>query len=138
MCGAAFAQQETATKPAEAAEKQSLLTKVYEVAPSFPDWVKGERGDSGGGAADHFADPVRDETTGQIKLETVQEGLGYAGIVFEDGASATYDKKKSRLTVTNTSDQIKLVEVDPVLGADNFTIDLNLSPENVKLEAIEQ
>ena len=30
------------------------------------------------------------------------------------------------------------MEVDPVLGADNVTIDLNLSPEIVKLEAIEQ
>lgn len=110
--GATFAQQETTeTEPTKAAAKQSLLTKVYEVAPSFPDSMKSGSENRSGAAADPFADPVLEDSAGKIKLETVQDGLESVGITFEDGASATYDKKTSRLTVTNTANQIELVEV---------------------------
>ncbi|MDC0276709.1 type II and III secretion system protein, partial [Verrucomicrobiales bacterium] len=61
--------------------------------------------------------------------------VGTTGITGGDGSSTgTFPVTPATPTAFETRNTGVTLEVDPVLGADNFTIDLNLSPEVVEFE----
>ncbi len=98
--------------------REPLQTKVYLVPITFEKYITGYGSgyrQSSEASADPFADPV--DSSPHQPPQSIQEALESAGIVFDEGASATFDKKALKLTVTNTPDQFELVEV--VL--DNFS-----------------
>lgn len=89
-----------------------LFTNIYVVPPTF--LSTGEAGNGGGGggaAADPFADPVEaGGGLGPASRKTAKSILEGAGITFNTGSSAIYNKSTSQLIVRNTQDQMELVE----------------------------
>ena len=57
-------------------------------------------------------------------------------VTLKDGAEAPIAATSP--TAFETRNLGTTLEVDPVLGADNHTVDLSLAPENVKLKGVEQ
>ncbi len=64
---------------------------------------------SSGDSADPFAVPPEDETAYNRPLKW-KDSLVAAGVVFGENTSASYDKESEILTVTQTLDQMELVE----------------------------
>ncbi|MCB1088095.1 MAG: type II and III secretion system protein, partial [Verrucomicrobiae bacterium] len=90
---------------------QELYTNVYVVPPNF---LVSDGGGGGGGAAagpvDPFAAPGNaGAATPQVR-KTARDVLESYGIVFGQGASATFNPQTSQLIVRQTQDQMELVE----------------------------
>ncbi|MEM9281934.1 MAG: hypothetical protein AAGA96_08920 [Verrucomicrobiota bacterium] len=79
--------------------------KTYSVPPTFGLGFDGEKWH------DPFTDPP------PMPRASAKEFLQELGIVFKNGATATYEPESSTLTVRNTEDQLELVEayLDSVL-----------------------
>ena len=91
---------------------QELYTNTYVVPPNF--LTLGGGGDGGGGAAapvDPFAAaPAAGQGAAPVVRKNAKEVLESYGIVFGNGASATFNPQTSQLIVRQTQDQMELVE----------------------------
>jgi len=90
---------------------QDLFTVNYTVPPTFLSTAQDGGGGGGGGAADPFADPVAGGGTSAFSArKSAKEVLESFGITFGTGATAFYAPASSTLVVTNTQDQLEIVE----------------------------
>lgn len=85
----------------------NLETRVYQLSPIFMEKI----------ATLKTRSPERDNPftpptlpNSNLAQRPAQDVLTEAGIVFSDGASASFDKAKSKLTVTNTAAELEVVE----------------------------
>lgn len=91
---------------------KELYTNIYVVPPNFLS-ASGGGGGGGGGAApvDPFAAPAADPGgVGPAVRRNAKEVLESYGIVFGQGASATFNPQTAQLIVRQTQDQMELVE----------------------------
>lgn len=91
---------------------KELYTNIYVVPPNFLS-AGGGGGGGGGGAApvDPFAAPAADPGgVGPAVRRNAKEVLESYGIVFGQGASATFNSQTAQLIVRQTQDQMELVE----------------------------
>ncbi len=106
--------------PLSAPDKE-LYTNIYVVPPNFLSSGGGGAGAGGGGGApvDPFAAPAADGGgAGPAVRKNAKEVLESYGIVFGQGASATFNPQTSQLIVRQTQDQMELVEavIDSIRG----------------------
>ena len=93
-------------------EDTELYTRSFNVPPDFITLISSGSGTGGSAAADDpFADPVEAGGGGGIKaLPPVKDLLEASGVVFPDGATASFSRARSTLTVRNTANNLDLVE----------------------------
>lgn len=108
-----------------------LQTKVYLVPATFLASVSYLPA-SEGGAMDPFAS--QESPLLNRREKTVQEMLAAYGITFEDGASASFDKTESKLTVTNSPEEFELVEALLELFRDRSEMVINIYLEYIEVE----
>jgi general secretion pathway protein D len=92
---------------------KELYTNTYVVPPNFlsADGGSGGGGGGGGGPVDPFAAPPAAGGGGVPSVrKSAKEVLESYGIVFNQGASATFNPQTSQLIVRQTQDQMELVE----------------------------
>ncbi|MDF1656937.1 MAG: type II and III secretion system protein, partial [Verrucomicrobiales bacterium] len=89
---------------------QDLFTVNYTVPPTFLSTAQDGGGGGGGAAADPFADPVDGAGSAFSARKSAKEVLESFGITFGTGATAFYAPASSTLVVTNTQDQLEIVE----------------------------
>lgn len=97
------------------AGNNTMTTRTFRVPPDFPS--RGAAGAGAGGAeapaADPFAAGGADAAAGGVKLRgraSAKEVLTSLGVVFGEGAVASFDPTTGRLIVRNTFDQLDLIE----------------------------
>ncbi len=110
------AQDTSSTSPkskpkAEKVEPAPLVTKHYQVSSGFRREISAFQkvNVNPSGPFDPFAAPDLNSTPVPAR-QTVQESLEKQGVVFTDGASATFEESSLRLTHTNTMLRIQQVE----------------------------
>ncbi|MCB1232010.1 MAG: type II and III secretion system protein [Verrucomicrobiae bacterium] len=92
---------------------KELYTNIYVVPPNFlsANGGTGGGGGGGGGPVDPFAAPAdAGGAAGPAVRRNAKEVLESYGIVFGQGASATFNPQTSQLIVRQTQDQMELVE----------------------------
>ncbi len=92
---------------------KELYTNIYVVPPNFLTANGGAGGGAGGGGGpvDPFAAPADAGGGGApVVRKSAKEVLESYGIVFQQGASATFNAQTSQLIVRQTQDQMELVE----------------------------
>lgn len=97
--------------PVNEFQDTELYTRSFSVPPDFMNLIS----DGGGGGAavsdDPFADPVASGGGGGIApTPPVKDLLEKSGVVFPDGAIASFSRARSALTVRNTANNLDLVE----------------------------
>ncbi|MFD2160437.1 Amuc_1098 family type IV pilus outer membrane protein [Rubritalea tangerina] len=95
--------------PATDFDDAELYTRTFNVPPDFITLISGSGG--GGGAASD--DPFADEPEGGSALgptPPVKELLENSGVAFPDGATASFSRARSVLTVRNTANNLDIVE----------------------------
>ncbi|WP_346188411.1 Amuc_1098 family type IV pilus outer membrane protein [Rubritalea halochordaticola] len=95
--------------PATDVDDAELFTRSFTVPPDFLTLV-GDTGSGGGAVSDDPFDTGGDAGAGIRATPPVKESLEKSGIVFPEGATATFSKARSVLTVRNTATNIDLVE----------------------------
>ena len=97
--------------PIGGAEGQDLLTRRWQVPPTFLTDIEGEGGSSGGAVdPDPFADSGDLGGGGIVARRPLLEILKENGIAFPEGASASYLPGASTLMVKNTPSNLDLVD----------------------------
>lgn len=95
--------------PATDVDDAELFTRSFTVPPDFLTLI--DDGRDGGGA--DSTDPFASDTgggTGLTARPPVKELLEKSGIVFPEGATATFSRARSVLTVRNTANNIDVIE----------------------------
>jgi general secretion pathway protein D len=95
--------------PATDFDDTELYTRSFTVPPDFLTLI-GTGGGGGGGAGDDpFADTV-DDGGGIAPTPPVRDLLSESGVVFPDGATASFSRARSVLTVRNTANNLDIIE----------------------------
>jgi general secretion pathway protein D len=97
--------------PVSEFEDTELYTRSFSVPPDFITLIN----DGGGGGAatsdDPFADPVESGGgSGIAATPPVKDLLEKSGVVFPDGATASFSRARSALTVRNTANNLDIIE----------------------------
>ncbi len=104
--------------PATDFDDTELYTRSFNVPPDFISLISTGGGGGGGDASDDpFADDA-DSGTGLGATPPVKELLSATGVVFSEGATASFSKARSVLTVRNTANNLDIIEqlVDELKG----------------------
>ena len=98
--------------PNDAAPDDDILTRTWNVTPTFTSDLGGDSGASGGGVVDDpFAPSSGSDSGGSaFKQPSVQDLLASAGVLFENGASASLLPGSSTLIVRNSINNLDLVD----------------------------
>lgn len=97
--------------PVSEFEDTELYTRTFSVPPDFITLINSGGGGGSAVSDDPFADPV--ESTGGSGIAAtppVKDLLEESGVVFPDGATASFSRARSALTVRNTANNLDLVE----------------------------
>lgn len=95
--------------PATDFDDTELYTRTFDVPPDFIALINNGGGANGGASDDPFAD---DDSGGSALDATppVKDLLAESGVVFPDGATASFSKARSVLTVRNTANNLDIIE----------------------------
>ena len=96
--------------PANDLDASELYTRSFTVPPDFISLISSGGGGGGGDSSDPFASDDGGSSSGLKATPPVKDLLADSGISFADGATASFSKARSVLTVRNTSNALDLVE----------------------------
>jgi len=96
--------------PRDSEEGDEIITRTWDVTPTFLSDLGGSEGSGGGDSSDPFA-PEADSGGGSSFVQkSVQDLLSVSGVQFGDGASANLLVGSSKLIVRNTINNLDLVD----------------------------
>ncbi|MFC5051004.1 Amuc_1098 family type IV pilus outer membrane protein [Rubritalea spongiae] len=97
--------------PVNEFEDTELYTRSFSVPPDFMTLIGDTSGSASAASSDPFADPVDSGGgSGIAATPPVKDLLEKSGVVFPDGATASFSRARSALTVRNTANNLDIVE----------------------------
>ncbi|MEO1855942.1 MAG: Amuc_1098 family type IV pilus outer membrane protein, partial [Rubritalea sp.] len=95
--------------PATDFDDTELYTRSFNVPPDFISLINSGAGLGGGESDDPFAEDTG-SSTGIAPTPPVKDLLAESGVVFPEGATASFSKARSVLTVRNTANNLDIIE----------------------------
>lgn len=86
----------------------AFYTRSFTVPPDFIALISNGSGGGGGGSDDPFAD--EEDSGGGAAIAPVKDLLISSGVVFPDGATASFSRARSVLTARNTANNLDVLE----------------------------